>query len=106
MRTAIIVAACLLAALPLAFAQDGAPSGSASATIEVRVPPGAIVTFDTYPTLSRGAARTFYTPALARGKTFSYEVVAVWNDKGQPRKLVQQVTVRGGETSVVDFTSG
>ena len=85
-------------------AQPNAPS--AAATIKVRVPAVAAVTFDGYATQSRGPVRTFSTPALAPGKTFTYEIAAVWNENGKPRRAARQVTVRGGETKVVDFTAG
>jgi uncharacterized protein (TIGR03000 family) len=77
------------------------------AAIEVKVPADAKVWFDNRETAQKGTDRYFATPALARGKSYVYEVRATWTDgAGNPVSQTRQVTVEPGKWSVVNFTTG
>ena len=72
---------------------------AAPATIVLTVPVLASVTFDGQPTTSVGRVRTFTTPPLESGKTYSYTVVVCsW---GSCQERVIQVTA--GQTAAASF---
>lgn len=76
-----------------------------TARIEIRVPDGAAqVWFDGAATTSRGTGRTFETPDLQTGRTFTYTIRASWEQGGQPVTDERVVEVAAGRASVVDFT--
>jgi uncharacterized protein (TIGR03000 family) len=86
-----------------AAGMPAAPSPPAPANVVVQVPADAEVWFDGYKTRQTGARRTFTSPPLERGRTFTYEVKARWTQDGKPVERTQQVKVQGGETSEVEF---
>jgi uncharacterized protein (TIGR03000 family) len=78
----------------------------ARATIEVKVPAGAKVTFDGTPTSQKGTDRVFATPPLTRGRSYVYEIQASWTDAGGTTITQQrEVTVEAGKRSTVSFAS-
>jgi uncharacterized protein (TIGR03000 family) len=77
-----------------------------SASIQLRVPANAEVWFDNTRTKSTGSLRTFLSPPLETGKTFSYVVHARWTDSsGKVIDQTKQVEVQAGQRSRADFTS-
>jgi len=76
------------------------------AHIDVRVPaPDAEVFFDGDPTQQRGTDRTFASPPLPAGRTFTYNIEARWMENGRMVDRTQSVTVSAGQSSTVDFTA-
>jgi len=67
------------------------------------VPAGAEVWIEGAKMSQRGPARIFVSPPLEPGKNFSYEIVARWNDNGQPVERRQEVPVRANQWSVANF---
>ena len=52
---------------------------------------------------ARGADRSFASPALTPGKTYTYEVKARWMEDGQPVEQTRRVKVEANRTSTVEF---
>ena len=75
----------------------------APATILVSLPAGARLTIDGTATTSTAAQRTLVTPGLEVGMTYVYTMRAEFVRDGATVTQTQQVNVRGGETSVVQF---
>ncbi len=81
-----------------------APANGA-AQIQVKLPDGdGEVWFDGQKTRQTGTSRTFVTPALEPGKSFSYQVSAAWHHNGRLVTAERTVNVSAGNTSYVDFT--
>ena len=76
---------------------------NATAQIMVHVPANAEVWLDGQPTSQRGMERTFVTPRLNSGRTYTYEVKARWMDNGQPVEQTRTVRFQTGQTVHVDF---
>jgi uncharacterized protein (TIGR03000 family) len=76
---------------------------AAPANVVVQAPADAEVWFDDYKTRQTGGQRTFTSPPLQAGRTFTYEVKARWTQDGKPVEKAQKVKVQGGETSQVEF---
>ena len=76
---------------------------SAPATIVVSLPADARLTVDGASTNSVSARRTLITPELAVGATYVYTMRAEVVRDGRTVAMDQQVTVRGGETSTIEF---
>jgi uncharacterized protein (TIGR03000 family) len=91
-------AALLLTAAPAVRAQD------APATIVVRLPADARLVVDGDETRQRGEVRRFHSPPLAPGRTFRYNLEAIWTRDGKTVRRTQVARVRAGEETVVDFT--
>jgi uncharacterized protein (TIGR03000 family) len=72
---------------------------NAPATIIVNLPAAARLTVDGAATTSTSSVRTLVTPVLATGETYIYTMQAQFSGQTQ----TQQVTVRSGETSNVQF---
>jgi uncharacterized protein (TIGR03000 family) len=64
----------------------------------------ATVWFDGENTSSMGTSRYYVTPELPKGRDFHYDVKAQWNQGGRTVVEERKITVRAGETAVVDFT--
>jgi uncharacterized protein (TIGR03000 family) len=70
----------------------------------VRVPSSnAEVWLDGQPTSQGGMDRTFMTPRLNSGSTYTYEVKARWMENGQPVEQTRTVRFQTGQTVNVDF---
>ena len=108
MRTLPYSAGIGAIALALMLVMSGTSYGqampSSTATIEVSVPADAKVWFDDSPTAQTGLERTFESPPLKPGQTYSYVVTAQWrgpDGKDVVRRM--QVSVRANEISNVEF---
>ena len=77
--------------------------GFSPATIVVNLPTDARLTIDGVQTFSTADRRSFVTPALQVGSTYGYTLRAEVVSNGQTVVQTQEVTVRGGETSTVQF---
>ena len=62
------------------------------------------VWFDGEKTSSIGDVRYYVTPELRKEKDYHYDVKIRWNRGGQPVTADRRVTVRAGQTTIVDFT--
>jgi uncharacterized protein (TIGR03000 family) len=76
---------------------------SAPATIVVSLPNDARLTVDGNATSSTSERRTLVTPVLQMGQDYVYTLSAEFVSNGQTLTQTQQVTVRGGQTSTVQF---
>lgn len=82
----------------------GTPAGN-TARVEVRVPsPDAQVWFDGTPTQQRGTVRTYESPELNPGRTYTYQIRARWTEGGETRDQTRTVQVQLGQQVSVDFT--
>jgi uncharacterized protein (TIGR03000 family) len=75
-----------------------------AALVDVRVPTTAEVWFEGDKTSQTGSDRSFVSPQLQPGKSFTYDIRARWT--GPDGKVVdqtRQVPVRANERSTVDF---
>jgi uncharacterized protein (TIGR03000 family) len=88
------------------FAPDGAGplTQPNRALIEVRVPPGAEVTFDGEKTTQMGGLRPFVSPPLTAGQPYSYKVTARWQEGGREVVRTRTVKFQAGERVGVDLT--
>jgi uncharacterized protein (TIGR03000 family) len=77
---------------------------SAPARILVSVPAGARLIVDGVATSSVSENRTLVTPALQVGATYYYTMQVEIVRDGRRVVETQDVAVRGGETSTVEFT--
>jgi uncharacterized protein (TIGR03000 family) len=74
------------------------------ASIQVQVPANAEIWFDNRKTSQTGELRTFVSPSLENGKTFTYAVRARWTDaSGKVVEQTKQVEVQAGQLSTADF---
>jgi uncharacterized protein (TIGR03000 family) len=73
----------------------------APATILVSLPADATLTVDGIKTVSTSAKRTFVSPVLQHGKTYSYSLTAEVVRDGKTVKVSQDVQVRAGEETNV-----
>jgi uncharacterized protein (TIGR03000 family) len=75
-----------------------------TAVIEVSVPADAKVLFDDFSTQQTGSERSFESPPLTPGNTYSYVITAQWRGPdGKDVVRKQQVSVRANEGSSVEF---
>lgn len=74
------------------------------AEVLVIVPANAEVWFDGVQTRQTGSHRTFWSPVLTPGKTYSYKVRARWLDNGAPVEQTRTIDVSANCISRVDFT--
>ena len=81
-----------------------APQPNNEAVVVVRVPEGAKLFANGQPTNLTGTERTFATPALTPGHDFTYTMSVEWTANGETKTAKQQVTVRAGYRTAVDFT--
>lgn len=83
------------------------PAGRArSMEAEITVhgmPAEAEIFFDGEVTTQTGNRRKYFTSPLEVGKSYQYEVVARWQEKGKEVKLSRQVSLTGGDAVNVDF---
>jgi len=76
----------------------------APATVIVKIHPSARLTVDGSPTRSTSAVRTFETPDLAPGKTFSYSLTAEFQQGGKTVTVTKLVKVEAGRMVSVDLS--
>jgi uncharacterized protein (TIGR03000 family) len=81
-----------------------APAAATGATVEVKLPAEAELWFDGTLTKQTGDRRTFRTPPLSPGLTFTYDVAARWRDGGQDVVRSERLLIRAGDTAVIDLT--
>lgn len=82
---------------------NNAPQG-AEAVVVVLVPATAKLIANGQPTEGKGTTRSFQTPILTPGQDFRYEMKVEIEEDGQTKTLTQQVMVRAGHRTTVDFT--
>jgi uncharacterized protein (TIGR03000 family) len=84
-----------------------APQEGTTAQIAVHVPaPDAIVWIAGKRMTQSGTDRTFATPTLTAGRTYSYEIRAQWTTaSGQLANQTRTVSFQPGQTVTVDFTT-
>jgi uncharacterized protein (TIGR03000 family) len=79
------------------------------ALIKVKVPESATIWFENQKMSQPGAVRIFQSPTLEAKKTYYYKVKVAWpTGSGTLTKDVvseQEVAVRAGETTTIDFTA-
>lgn len=73
--------------------------------IELRLPRAdARVWMDGHETTSTGPVRSYSTPDLAPGGSYTYQLLATWQEDGQEVRVERTVNVVPGQTTVVDLT--
>jgi len=98
----IVISTSLAAAICTA---DLAGKNSSSANLVVALPSDAKLYFDGTPTRQTGTTRTFYTPPLAPGANYTYDLKAEVDRDGELLSQTQRVSVRPGQTTRVDFST-
>ncbi|MFL5341514.1 MAG: TIGR03000 domain-containing protein [Gemmataceae bacterium] len=74
------------------------------ANVEVRVPANATLWILGQKSNTTGDVRHFYSPPLAEGNTYTYDIRARWNDaNGKPMERTKKVDVKAGAWVGVDF---
>jgi len=73
------------------------------AVVQVEVPDNATVWFNGAQTKQGGTMRTFETPALDSGITYTYDVKARWEENGKPVERTQRIEVYPGGRVTVAF---
>jgi uncharacterized protein (TIGR03000 family) len=86
------------------YPEAGSPDAGSAAEIEVRVPADAELWLDGNPTRLRGETRTFVSPVLQPGRSFTYEFKARWMKDGKPVEVTRSVDIRAGSKTKVDLT--
>jgi uncharacterized protein (TIGR03000 family) len=77
------------------------------ATMIVLLPrPDATVWFDGAPTSQQGMQRTFHSPQLQSGGTYSYTIRARWTENGQTVERERRVNVQPNQSVTVSFRDG
>jgi uncharacterized protein (TIGR03000 family) len=99
-RTFVAWAAVLCAA---AGGAGLAAAGENAAVIVVQTADDAKVYFDGEPTRQGGAVRTYFTPDLAPGKEFHYDLKVEVVRDGQTMTRMERIAVRAGQTTRLDL---
>jgi uncharacterized protein (TIGR03000 family) len=86
-----------------ASAQAEAPADAAPVVITMLVPADAVVSIDGAKTTQTGTLRRFYSPPVAKGKTFKYQIDVVAD--GQ-EMVNRKLTVQAGERITLDCRGG
>lgn len=81
--------------------QDGVPANRA--IVVVSLPAHAMLYLNSLPTRSQGPVRTFITPELEPGATFTYTFRMESFENGQRRSQTQDVTFQPGRHVAVSF---
>ena len=76
-----------------------------TASVRVRLPADARLSFEGVPMAATGPDRLFESPALAQGQTYRYDIRAVWDENGREVVQTRSVVVRAGDRVNVDFTT-
>jgi uncharacterized protein (TIGR03000 family) len=74
-----------------------------TATVDVRLPEDAELTFQGVRTNQTGAFRRFQTPSIDPGTNYSYDVRATWTVNGREVTRDRHVALRAGDHLTVDF---
>jgi len=74
-----------------------------SATVEVKAPADAVITFDGHPTHQTGSHRLFTTPPLVKGKSYHYTVEAAFTQEGKKVTQSARVAVYAGGRATAVF---
>ena len=74
-----------------------------AATVVVTLPADAKLTIDGTATTSTSSERTFETPDLVVGKTYSYTLEATFQKEGKSVVVSKKVTIEAGKTSTIDL---
>jgi uncharacterized protein (TIGR03000 family) len=109
--TRAVIPAVTTTVAPLQAATPAAPASATLtagplteiASIRVRLPAGAQLSFQGVDTAATGNDRRFVTPPLAVGRNYQYDVVANWTQEGRPVRESRQVLVRAGDRLDIDF---
>ena len=83
----------------------GIPVEDTTALIEVKLPASdADVWFQGERTGRSGTVRQFRSPPLVAGRSYTYDILALWGSGGATSKELRHVSVRAGDRITVDFT--
>jgi len=69
----------------------------------LKVPADATVVIIGVKTTQKGAVRTYYTPTLAPGYKYQYEVSVTWTEAGKDKSRTEWVDVTAGKTTNIDW---
>jgi uncharacterized protein (TIGR03000 family) len=83
---------------------EAQPAPVLTATVEVRLPADAELWFEGVQMAPTGERRVFTTPALRRDLAYTYDIFAQWRQEGRDVTRSERLTVRAGESVVVDLT--
>jgi uncharacterized protein (TIGR03000 family) len=90
------------------FAPEGSnamPQPDNRAHIWLHVPADAEVWFNGVKTKQTGEVRYYFSPALAAGKQYTYQVEVRWSKDGKPIEQKQQIDVRAGDALRLDLSA-
>jgi uncharacterized protein (TIGR03000 family) len=91
-------------ALGLRLVEPGTPEPAGAAVqIDLRVPEGAQVWFDSASTTQTGTPRRYVSPPLTPGREYTYEVRVAWRDGGREVTESRRLTVRLGDHLTESF---
>jgi uncharacterized protein (TIGR03000 family) len=79
------------------------PAPADKAVLVVRLPASAILQVGGKTTTQVGTERTFQSPPLPSGQSFTYQLSATWTENGKPQTVTRQAIVRAGERTVIDL---
>jgi peptidyl-prolyl cis-trans isomerase A (cyclophilin A) len=82
-----------------------APTGGV-AGLRVWLPENATLLVDGQPTKQTGDQRVFYSPPVAAGKRYTYNLKACWDENGQTVERERTVAVAAGRLTDVSFFQG
>jgi uncharacterized protein (TIGR03000 family) len=89
---------------PLLNEAGAAPQSENRARIWLHVPADAAVWFEGIRTRQTGTRRYFFSPPLAPGVTYAYDIEARWEEDGKPVERKRQLVVHAGDSLRVDLT--
>jgi uncharacterized protein (TIGR03000 family) len=79
---------------------------AAEATVTIALPSDAKLLFNGVAATGTGASRSFRTPPLQKGQSYTYELTAEVVRDGKTLTTTEKVVVRGGETASVTLDVG
>ncbi|HZV08088.1 MAG TPA: TIGR03000 domain-containing protein [Gemmataceae bacterium] len=88
----------------LALPKRQSPDADNKAHIWLRVPENAEVWVDGVKTKQSGETRYYFSPPLAPGKKYAYQMKVRWVQDGKPVEDTQRFIVQAGDTIRRDFT--
>jgi len=84
-------------------ALSGQAQGNRAVWINVTVPANAEILFGNVKTAQNGAQRAFISPPLDRGRDFTYDITAKWQEGGRQVVRTRHVTVHAGDVVNLSF---